>query len=382
MLIIIIRALWINRMPKRMIVVLWELSLLILSVPIGFGTAREPEALSSVVSELTSDIFIGQEVLEAATARDGVSGFPVLWAIWLAGALSLALFFAVSYIRCLREYKTAEIYTDGFLTEWLKAHALKRTVTVKVTGAVTSPMTYGIIRPVILLPKTLNIQNKEQLYYILLHEFCHIRRFDILIKLWANAVLCIHWFNPLVWAMRSLLIRDIELGCDESVLNELGINSRKDYAMMLIELQEQRSGFSPIGSGIGKSAIAERIEAIMKYKKYKPAALFIAAAILVSALMLSVFAVDRAISAGKTECEAEALAKETEEAEGYEVLEMNSDGVCYVKMTPSPNGYDYEYGNFAFKGTVIFTDENGEPFNVVLLGDKDNISITSLTVTP
>lgn len=65
-------------MLKRMIVVLWELSLLILSVPIGFGTAREPEALSSVVSELTSDIFIGQEVLEAATARDGVSGFPVL----------------------------------------------------------------------------------------------------------------------------------------------------------------------------------------------------------------------------------------------------------------------------------------------------------------
>lgn len=44
-LIIIIRALWINRMPKRMIVVLRELSLLILSVPIGFGTARKPEAL-------------------------------------------------------------------------------------------------------------------------------------------------------------------------------------------------------------------------------------------------------------------------------------------------------------------------------------------------
>ena len=59
---------------------------------------------------------------------------------------------------------------------------------------------------------------------------------------------------------------DIELRCDESVLNELGINSRKDYAMMLIELQEQRSGFSPIGSGIGKSAIAERIEAIINIK--------------------------------------------------------------------------------------------------------------------
>lgn len=383
--IIIIRSLLINRLRKSVIVFLWKLSLLSLSFPLSLRVIQMDKVSSRLTNPAMPRIETELDIAQAAlhTSCQSSVQIPVLKLIWLAGAVVLASFFVISYIRCRQRFSAAESFTYGYLPEFLKRCALKRTVTVKVTDAVTSPMTYGIIRPVILLPKNLDIQNKEQLGYILLHEYCHIRRLDGLLKLWANAVLCLHWFNPLVWVMRSLLIRDIELRCDESVLEELGMDCRKSYAMMIIDLQEKKSGFSPIGSGFSKDAITERIEAIMKYRKHSVLSIVLAA-VLIFAMTVSVYAMNNAAALNRQEREANALAKKAAEAQDYEVLEMDENGVCYVRTTPIFNGFSFEYKNFAFKGTVIFTDENGEPFDIVL-SETDHLSITvddSITANP
>ena len=73
--------------------------------------------------------------------------------------------------------------------------------------------------------------------------------------------------NPLVWVMYLLFNRDIELSCDETVLHLLGRNRRSDYALALINMEEQKGGFASFASGFGRNAIEERIRAIMKMKK-------------------------------------------------------------------------------------------------------------------
>ena len=95
----------------------------------------------------------------------------------------------------------------------------------------------------------------------------HIRRFDSIKKLVLITVLCVHWSNPLVWAMYILANRDIELSCDEAVVRLFGENTKAAYARALISMEETRSGLTPLCNNFSKNAIEERITAIMKIKK-------------------------------------------------------------------------------------------------------------------
>lgn len=154
-------------------------------------------------------------------------------------------------------------FDDARISSRISAAKLRRKITVKVSDRVVSPLTYGVINPVIILPKSLPADS-EEMRFALAHELVHIRRFDVLLKVVLTAAACVHWFNPLAWAMLSLAGRDIELSCDEAVLEQLGCK-REDYAMALIRLEERRS--IPTGAAFGRNAVRERIEAIMKFKK-------------------------------------------------------------------------------------------------------------------
>ena len=147
----------------------------------------------------------------------------------------------------------------------------------------SSPLTYGILRPVILLPEDMERGDETALTYILSHEYIHIRRFDSVAKLVFAAALCVHWFNPLAWVMFVLANRDLELSCDERVMDTLGGREKASYALTLINMEEARSWrFSPYNH-FGKLAIEERIEAIMKYKKASALALALAVALVAGA---------------------------------------------------------------------------------------------------
>jgi murein DD-endopeptidase MepM/ murein hydrolase activator NlpD len=137
---------------------------------------------------------------------------------------------------------------------------------------------------VLLLPENLDWQDEGRLEYLFFHEYVHIRRLDILKKYLLTAVLCLHWFNPLVWVMFIVFNRDMELACDEAVLRQGGFESRKDYALLLINFQEQRSR-SPFGSHFSKNAVEERIVAIMKSGKSKPIFQLLSVILVVCALL-------------------------------------------------------------------------------------------------
>lgn len=138
---------------------------------------------------------------------------------------------------------------------------------IRQSDRIKTPLTYGIFRPVVLLPKTTDWTDKTQLRYILTHEFVHIQRFDTLTKLLLTSALCIHWFNPLVWVMYVLTNRDIELSCDETVVQAFGETTKSAYAMTLIGLEERKNRLTLLCNNFSQNAIEERIVSIMKMKK-------------------------------------------------------------------------------------------------------------------
>lgn len=95
----------------------------------------------------------------------------------------------------------------------------------------------GLFRPKIYLPSTLTETERG---YILRHEQYHLRRRDHVVKLLSFLALCVHWFNPLVWAAFILAGKDMEMSCDEAVVRELGEDIRADYSASLLSLATGR----------------------------------------------------------------------------------------------------------------------------------------------
>lgn len=191
-----------------------------------------------------------------------------IWrALYWGGVGICGLYYLFTYIRCLREFRTSLPVEKTVLQEKINAFSIKRKITVRQWDLAAAPLTYGIFHPVILLPKTLIQENQEQINFVLIHEYMHIRCLDALKKLILVIVCCIHWFNPLVWVMSMLANRDIELACDQNVVKYLGQEKRSAYALTLIYMEEQRNVRLTWGSNFTKNAMEERIVAIMREKK-------------------------------------------------------------------------------------------------------------------
>ena len=277
--IVVIRALAIHRLPKTTFLALWMIAalrlLLPFSIPLTFNIHIGLDVFSDVVQELPSGNIastlpgdsppsydIGTAVPSPATEH--ISTFEILW---LVGVLLLAIYFSISYFRSMRKFRMSIPDNTPYIQNWLTAHQISRPLAVRSSDLISSPLTYGILHPVILLPKKLDRNDQVALKYVLTHEYVHIRRFDAITKILFAAVLCIHWFNPFVWVMYVLANRDIELSCDAWVIRMMGAKNRSSYALMLIKMEERRNGMSALWNHFGKNAISERIEAIMKFKK-------------------------------------------------------------------------------------------------------------------
>ena len=277
-----IRALGRDRLPRWTFTALWTLAALRLTAPV-----RLPFRLSAwtlirraVLHAPVSAPAVPASVAHGGQAAVGIvdiiqnlpvphkgTAFPTGTVVWLAGAALCALGFAIVYIRGRRTFRTALPADSGYLRHWLGAHPLRRRIQIKTSDRIAAPLTYGLIRPVILLPKSVDPEDGAALGFVLAHELAHIRRFDGARKLVLAGVACLHWFNPLVWGMFLLAGRDMELACDQAVLRALGPDSRKDYARTLLRMEEVRGGLGNLASGFSKNAIEERIHAIMKNKK-------------------------------------------------------------------------------------------------------------------
>lgn len=131
-----------------------------------------------------------------------------------------------------------------------------------------TPMLLGVFRPVIYIPD--REYSNQQLQNILLHELAHFRRCDVLIKWIAAIAVYAHWFNPLAYLMRREIDRACELACDEAVINRLDNEGKQSYGDTLIEMACDTKCHRIIISTTlceEKKTLKERLGAIMKSKK-------------------------------------------------------------------------------------------------------------------
>ena len=295
LLIVVLRAVLINRLPKKTFLILWWIVLIRLLVPFSIKSVTSIYSLlQSIYSDInpvrtaqtTTFLPIHGNMPETANGLSEAmvqrtESISILSVIWLAGLLLCFGFFAVSYIKCYREFRFSLPVENDILEAWKEKHPLKRSLSIRQTETIAAPLSYGVIRPVILMPKNTEWKNIYQLRYVLEHEYVHIRRLDMLTKLIMIAAVCIHWFNPLVWVMYILFNRDLELSCDETVVRRFGMDIKSVYATALISMEEKKSGLTPLCNSFSKNAIEERIRAIMKIKKTSKFAVMISAVLVI-----------------------------------------------------------------------------------------------------
>lgn len=187
--------------------------------------------------------------------------------IWVAGMAAMVVYSIGTLLKLKRSLRDASLEKENIYT----------------TDRLSTPFVIGMIKPQIYLPAVLQEQEKE---YVLLHERTHIRRGDHIFKMIGFLALCVHWFNPLVWAAFFLSGKDMEMSCDEAVLRKLGKEIKKEYSASLLNFATGRRIVSGVPLAFGEGDTGSRIKNVLAYKK--PAA---AAAVILAVVCIGVSAV-------------------------------------------------------------------------------------------
>ena len=191
----------------------------------------------------------------------------ILTLIWLAGMVLLLAYSLVSLLRLRRRLVGTVRLRDNI---YLADH-------------IPSPFVMGLFRPKIYLPSTLTETERG---YILRHEQYHLRRRDHLVKFLSFLALCIHWFNPLVWAAFVLSGKDMEMSCDEAVVRELGEDIRADYSASLLSLATGRRIVAGMPLAFGEGDTGSRIRNLLNWKRPRPWVMAVCAVVCVGLIAL------------------------------------------------------------------------------------------------
>jgi hypothetical protein len=156
--------------------------------------------------------------------------------------------------------------------------------------AVPGPMTFGISRPVIVLPLDAREWSEAELRRALMHELEHIQRGDWIMHILARTVAALYWFHPLVWTAWRRLCLEAERSCDDAVVVS---EERTDYAEQLVTLA-QRMAATPVQPMLGmanRSDLSTRVTAVLDDRLRRGRAGLMYAAGTLAAATLVVFTV-------------------------------------------------------------------------------------------
>ncbi|HMJ58805.1 MAG TPA: M56 family metallopeptidase, partial [Gemmatimonadales bacterium] len=158
--------------------------------------------------------------------------------VWLGGAslVLMALVFGLARLAWLR--RTSRPVRDGawiaLAAELARALGIRRPVRLLQSAGPAMPMTWGVVRPVILLPADADTWPVERRRDVLLHELAHVQRGDFLTQLVARIACAAYWFHPLAWLAAGRLLVERERACDDHVLRA-GVKPSA-YASHLLEI--------------------------------------------------------------------------------------------------------------------------------------------------
>lgn len=209
------------------------------------------------------------------TAETDIRNVVVL--VYILGAVIMALWFTAVFIRFRKKVSGFERINDPAILDVLEAAKLKLGISVNITlrrGELAQ-----LTKNTVILPDGYSC---DEQFHIMLHELCHYKNKDNL-KLWAAmCLLCLNWFNPVIWLAFSVYRNDVEMYCDENVMRV--IESKREYAKILIKTAAARSRFVPGATAVsgGKREMKKRVRNIAAWRKKKRVWVIAAAALCAS----------------------------------------------------------------------------------------------------
>jgi TonB family protein len=192
----------------------------------------------------------------ASTVETGLWTWPIFFAaMWAAGAVIMMLRAAGGWMVLLRARHRSVHFQVADSAE------------IRIAD-VSTPLTCGVLRPLILLPQAARAWDESRLRAVLLHESAHVRRRDCLAKYAAQGARALLWWNPLAWILATRLNHEQELACDDAVLSA-GI-SADAYATVLLDVARECSTSLVLGCAMGadngSAALRERFAHLFEWR--------------------------------------------------------------------------------------------------------------------
>lgn len=285
-LAVLLLRLLLRRVPKDLLLWLWvpvglrlilpvsaksALSLIPRAKPIPMDIAYSPApAIDSGIPVIDRAVnpVITENLTPVVTAS--VNPMQIVLAIisnlWLAGMVVMLLYAAVSYYRLSRKCAVS-MHLQGKLY---------------LCDNIPTPFVLGIINPKIYLPSDMAPENQS---YVLKHEAAHLRHRDHWWKPLGFLLLCVYWFQPLVWIAYYLFCRDLEMACDERAVAGMGEGERKAYSYALLSCAAPRHTIAMCPVAFGENSVKSRIKNVLRFKK---AGFWVIAGVLVISVIVAV----------------------------------------------------------------------------------------------
>jgi beta-lactamase regulating signal transducer with metallopeptidase domain len=395
MLMMIIRRVFNNRLPKTWIYYLWIIVLIRFLVPVSTPWDLSAMSILPLPNRVSFSIFQGQhgepvisdseyyghdiKDVPEATGIFQIDDLPhrqfpqydlplrksvvsenilnILGVIWLIGTIMMLFYTFIGYFMFRRSLRKTcrEVRQPELLRLYKEAGEalnIKKLPALYESSSINAPLQVGFLSPFLLLPERLIVQQNQDLRYFLMHELVHYRRCDVLYKWIIQFCICLYWFNPFVYIMKRELNILCELSCDTSVLRKLESKEREDYGDVLLKaieiefITKQLPSFG-VAWGNEKKILKDRFKNIMDFKKHRKSLWLLMVALM---LFLGVFSV----AAGPASSN-RALAAESERNDARQpasgILKDNDSGKIIernleiITSSPTLSRYSLDYIN-------------------------------------
>lgn len=190
--------------------------------------------------------------------------------VWMAGSGLVALYFMAGAARLWRLRRRARPAPAGWTTAVARLSArfrLTRAIDVVVSADVRGPLVTGVGRATVILPDDAGLWSADRREAVLIHELAHVSRGDLTAQLAAQALVSVHWFNPMAWYALREMRREREGACDEAVIGA-GVDPLS-YATELLALACAGSGRRVPGPALSMARVSElegRLTAVLAHR--------------------------------------------------------------------------------------------------------------------
>ena len=366
--VLLVRASFKNRVPKRMVYTLWLVVLVKLCLPgtlVSLPVLPAEEAAAPVQRvELPAQPLPAQQPAQAVTQPQTpvqqpvspvqeaaeapakpLTAMQIFQIVWASGSALLGLWlFGTWLVFTVRLHKSRR---------FLGRHGRTR---IYISSTVKSPCLAGLVPAVYLTEDVLQTAETE---LILRHELTHLRHLDFLWSLCRTAAVIAYWWNPFIWLAAICSKRDAELACDEAVAAGLSDAQRLVYARAILAQAPRKAA----ALSLAGPPVRERILFLTKKQRTSVLCVILALLLIISAAGCSLTELTRQKSGEITLPEEAEPAQQEAQKTAMPLTQAQIDAVNAI-FADYELSTDDTLGHFAVNGFFTSTYDDVRDLNL------------------